>query len=148
MWLIFQCTSEERVGRYLVGRRHVLTSWWCSCHSEFTSLALSVFPINTRLAVSKLGWRNTRKRCKFRFRIETCLKKLFLFLPSCNRNLYSLFLILDSFTPTFHNTIPIFSSHNMYMFIRRRRIFMRPYQTIVWRIKKKRIHIHMHVQLF
>lgn len=46
------------------------------------------------------------------------LEKLFLFLLFCNRNLCLLLLILDSFTPTFHNLIPIFSSHCMYMFIR------------------------------
>lgn len=81
MWLIFPCTSEERVGRYLVLRRHVLTSWWCSCHSEFTSLALSVFQINTWPAFSKLGRRNIRQWCRFFILYQDMHGKLFIFPP-------------------------------------------------------------------
>lgn len=118
MWLIFQCTSEEDIVRYIMVRTHVLTSWWCSCHREFTSLAHSVIQINSLLAVSKLGCRNREQWCKFRFQIKTCLRNYFFFSSFCNKNLYLLLLILDFFTPTSYSLIPIFSSHYMHMFIK------------------------------
>lgn len=135
MWLIFQCTSEERVVRYLMERRHVLTSWWCSCHSVFTSLLSLQF----RWMYSWLlpNWAGEAKDndANLDF-ISRHAWEIVSFSHLLQQKLVFAATNFRFFHSHFHNLIPIFSSQCMYVFIQWWRIFMRPCYTIFWSKKK------------